>query len=61
MGLRKEIKRIVASISCTQYGHVVKAAIRIKEGHPVEVLLLPEDLVYQQAEVSHPEDLQDDL
>ena len=29
MGLRKEIKNIVASVSCTQYGHVVEAAIRI--------------------------------
>ena len=26
MGLRKEIKSIVASVSCTQYGQVVEAA-----------------------------------
>ena len=32
--------------------------VRIREGHPVEVLLLPVDLVYHQVEVSHPEDLQ---
>ena len=30
MGLRKEIKSIVASASCTQYGQVVEVVIRIK-------------------------------
>ena len=30
MGLRKEIKSIVLSVSCTQYGQVVEAVIRIK-------------------------------
>ena len=30
MGLRKEAKSIVASISHTQYGQVVEAAIRIE-------------------------------
>ena len=30
MGLRKEIKSIVASVSCTQYGQVVEVAIRIE-------------------------------
>ena len=30
MGLRKEIKSIVVSISCTQYGQVVEVAIGIK-------------------------------
>ena len=31
MGLRKEIKSIVASVSCTQYGQVVETAIRIEK------------------------------
>ena len=30
VGLRKEVKRILASVSHTQYGQVVKAAIRIE-------------------------------
>ena len=30
VGLRKEIKSIVAIVSCTQYGQVVEAAIRIE-------------------------------
>ena len=30
MGLRKEVKSILASVSHTQYGHVVEAAIRIE-------------------------------
>ena len=30
VGLRKEIKSIVVSVSCTQYGQVVEAAIRIE-------------------------------
>ena len=30
MGLRKEVKSILASVSHTQYGQVVKAAIRIE-------------------------------
>ena len=42
-------------------GHFQLVEVRIREGHPVEVLLLLVDLVYQQAEVSHPKDLQDDL
>ena len=31
MGLRKEIKSIVALVSCTQYGLVVEVAIRIEK------------------------------
>ena len=31
VGLRKEIKSVVVSISCTQYGQVVEAAIRIEK------------------------------
>ena len=30
MGLKKEVKRILASVSHTQYGHVVEASIRIE-------------------------------
>ena len=30
MGLRKEVKSILASVSHTQYGQVVEAAIRIE-------------------------------
>ena len=30
MGLRKEVKSVLASISHTQYGKVVEAAIRIE-------------------------------
>ena len=30
MGLRKEMKSIVALVSCTLYGQVVEAAIRIE-------------------------------
>ena len=31
VGLRKEVKSIMASVSCTQYGQVVEAAIRIEK------------------------------
>ena len=30
VGLRKEVKGIVASVSCTQYGQVVEASTRIE-------------------------------
>ena len=32
VGLRKDIKSIMASVSCTQYGQVVEAAIGIERG-----------------------------
>ena len=48
----------VEQLQWYQYrGHIQMVVVRIREGHPVELLLLPVDLVHQQVEVSHPEDL----